>query len=168
MHATISAEGSDGFDAVSRSYSYVFQRPLHYLFYGVLAAVMGVLGLFVVEFFAGAVWYLTAWSISWGSGNELIGRVMDRDPTLGRTDQWGAEIINFWHGGIRLIVIGYAFAYFWTAVSAVYLLLRFDADGAELNQVYFDEADATYGLPPLAKDAAGVPVVPPTEPPAAG
>ena len=33
MWATISSEGTDSFDALSRSYAYVFQRPLHYLFY---------------------------------------------------------------------------------------------------------------------------------------
>ena len=33
MWATISAEGTDSFDALSRSYAYLFQRPLHYSFY---------------------------------------------------------------------------------------------------------------------------------------
>ena len=37
MWATISAEGTDSFDALSRSYAYTFQRPLHYLFYVVVA-----------------------------------------------------------------------------------------------------------------------------------
>lgn len=160
MHATISAEGSDGFDAISRSYSYVYQRPLHYLFYGLCALVLGLIGLFVVELFATTVIHLSHWSVSWGSGNELMRRVVDRDPSLGRTDLWGAELIRFWVGAVRLMVVGFAFAFFWTAVSAVYLLLRFDADGAELNEIHVDEGDQTYGLPPLTKDAAGVPVVP--------
>jgi len=34
---------NDSFDALSRSYAYVFQRPLHYLFYALVAAVFGAL-----------------------------------------------------------------------------------------------------------------------------
>src|SRR5262249_40031106 len=37
MWSTISTEGNDSFDALSRSYSYVFQRPLQYLFYAAVA-----------------------------------------------------------------------------------------------------------------------------------
>ena len=35
------AEGTDSFDALCRSYSYVYQRPLHYLWYATLAGVLG-------------------------------------------------------------------------------------------------------------------------------
>ena len=33
MWPTISTEGSDAYDVLSRSYAYVYQRPLHYVFY---------------------------------------------------------------------------------------------------------------------------------------
>src|SRR5205085_4748117 len=39
MNPTISAEGSDSFDALSRSYSYVYQAPWHYLWYSSVALV---------------------------------------------------------------------------------------------------------------------------------
>ena len=41
MYATIGAEASDGFDAFSRSYSYVFTRPWHYLWFGLVALTYG-------------------------------------------------------------------------------------------------------------------------------
>ncbi|MGC3969056.1 MAG: hypothetical protein QM775_17345 [Pirellulales bacterium] len=162
MHATISAEGSDGFDAVSRSYSYVFQRPLHYLFYGFLAVLLGLLGLAVVELFARGVWQLSAWSVSWGSGAELMDQAL-KNRGLSGSDVWGAKVLGFWNGCIRLVVLGYAFAFFWTAVSAAYLLLRYDTDGAEPDEIYRQDGDVAYGLPPLVPDAAGVPTVPPSE-----
>lgn len=161
MHATISAEGSDGFDALSRSYSYVYQRPLHYLLYGLFACALGLLGLKVVDFFATAVWQLTTWSVSWGSGNDLMDKVMT--PSGEFETYWGVKLIHFWHGCMNLVVIGFAFSFFWTAVSAIYLLLRYDADGAELTEVFHEDSPQAYALPPLAKDAAGVPVVPPSE-----
>ena len=36
MWPTISSEGTDAFDALSRSYAYVYQRPLAYLLYAVI------------------------------------------------------------------------------------------------------------------------------------
>ena len=48
MWGTISTEGTDSFDALSRSYAYLFQRPLHYLFYALVAAI-GWLGWILVR-----------------------------------------------------------------------------------------------------------------------
>ena len=54
MWATISVEGTDAFDALSRSYAYTYQRPLHYLFYSVVAGFLGVLGWVAVAIFVSA------------------------------------------------------------------------------------------------------------------
>ena len=40
---TISTEGTDSFDGLSRSYSYTFQRPLVYLFFVLVAGLLGAL-----------------------------------------------------------------------------------------------------------------------------
>ncbi len=75
MWATISVEGTDSFDALNRTYSYVFQRPLRYLFYVIVAAAIGWLGWVVVETFAASVIWLASWAASWGAA-----------PTNGSTD----------------------------------------------------------------------------------
>ena len=50
MYATVSAEGSDTFDALSRSYNYVFQSPWNYIWYSLVAILYGaVLVFFVVR-----------------------------------------------------------------------------------------------------------------------
>lgn len=67
MWTTISAEGSDAFDGLSRAYAYTFQRPLHYLFYGVLATSFGLLCFTLVLLFSEGVIQLTYWSVSWGA-----------------------------------------------------------------------------------------------------
>ena len=41
MSATISTEGTDSWEAVSRSYSYVYQRPWHYVWYSLVAIAYG-------------------------------------------------------------------------------------------------------------------------------
>jgi hypothetical protein len=48
MYTTISVEGSDTFDAISRSYNYVFQAPWNYLWYWFVALVYGAAVSFVV------------------------------------------------------------------------------------------------------------------------
>jgi hypothetical protein len=64
MSATISAEGSDSFDALSRSYSYVYQAPWHYIWYCFLALVYGAVLVFFVGFMGSLVVYLSKWGVS--------------------------------------------------------------------------------------------------------
>jgi hypothetical protein len=155
MHAAISAEGSDSFDALSRSYSYVYQRPMHYLMYVLTASLLGLLGLLVVLLFAGTVEGLTAWGVSWGSGVDNMTTVLGNETKdFGPLNRWGINLIHFWQGVVRAIVIGFAFAFFWTSASAVYLLLRHDADAAEMDEVFIDDGAETFGLPNLAADSA--------------
>src|SRR5439155_13194154 len=64
MYATISAEGSDTFDALSRSYNYVLQSPWNYIWYSLVAVVYGAVLVFFVGFMGSLVVYLTKWSLS--------------------------------------------------------------------------------------------------------
>ncbi len=72
MWPTISAEGTDSFDALSRSYSYTYQRPVHYLFYAAVAGILGMLAWVVVIIFANGVITYSYWAASWGSGGQRI------------------------------------------------------------------------------------------------
>ncbi|WP_029630096.1 hypothetical protein [Zavarzinella formosa] len=64
MYPTLSAEGSDTFDAMSRSYNYVYESPWHYIWYSLVAVVYGaVLVLFVVTVGSAAA-YLSKWGVS--------------------------------------------------------------------------------------------------------
>jgi hypothetical protein len=165
MWPTISAEGTDSFDALSRAWSYVYHRPLHYLFYAVVVAVLGGLGWYFVVYFAEWIIYLPKWAMSWSAGADRLAVLLrvpgEEEPgTLGA---WGWNLIDFWEGCVRLVALGFAYSYFWTASTAIYLLLRRDDDGTELDDIHVDRPTPAYGLPPLAKDAAGVPVVAPEE-----
>lgn len=154
MWATISAEGTDAFDALSRSYAYLFQRPLRFLFYVFVAAVLGWLGwILVVNFAAGVIW-LTNWAVAWGCGWPRMEMIEDR--TLS-----GSGLIHFWIVCVKFLAVGFRYGYFWTAAAAIYLLLRRDVDATETDEVFLD-ADASEllrGLPPLATDEKGAPVV---------
>jgi len=64
MYATISTEGSDSFDAISRSYSYVYQSPWHYLWYSTVALGYGAVVVFFVGFMGSLVVYLGKWGVA--------------------------------------------------------------------------------------------------------
>ena len=63
MYTTLSTEGSDTFDALSRSYNYVYESPWHYLWYAIVAILYGAaLTLFVVVVGSASV-YLSKWGV---------------------------------------------------------------------------------------------------------
>jgi hypothetical protein len=64
MYCTISTEGSDSFDAISRSYSYVFQAAWSYLWYAAVALVYGVALVFFVGLMGSLMVYLGKWGMS--------------------------------------------------------------------------------------------------------
>ena len=158
MWSAISAEGSDSFDALSRSYAYIFQKPLHYLFYAVVAAFVGWLGwLLVREFAAGIIW-MSYWAAGWGCGENRILSIMGTSGELGGVGWFGAGLIRFWAGCVKLLAVGYLFSYFWSASTAIYLLLRRDVDAMEMNEVYLDADEEPADLPTIGADPSGAPV----------
>ena len=72
MWATVSVEGTDAFDALSRGYAYTYQRPLRLLWYVVFAAILAAVSMFVVKLFAASAIALGDWSISWGIDRETM------------------------------------------------------------------------------------------------
>jgi hypothetical protein len=144
---------------LSRCYAYVFGRPLHYLFYALVAAVLGALGwLLVSNFAAGVIWVSYA-AAGWGLGVdnvELIRQI--REGELGGA---GRVIDVAWVGGVKLLAVGFIYSFFWTASAAIYFLLRRDVDATEMDEVFLDQdaGEPDYGLPPLKTDKAGAPVV---------
>lgn len=161
MWGTISAEGSDSFDALSRSYAYTFQRPLSYLFYAAVAAAVGWLGWLLVRNFAAGVIWLGYWAAGLGGSDAWIASLMGTGKPL-----TGAVMIHFWAGCVKLLAVGYLFSYFWTASTAIYFQLRRDVDHTETDEVFLDAdlSEPSSDLPPVTQ----APAVGPAEQGAAG
>lgn len=169
MWPTISTEGTDSFDALSRAYAYVFHRPLHYLFYVLVAGLLGALGWLLVQNFAsGAVW-LAYWGAGWGCGSEQIQRVMaplGSEQAISGVGYVGAVLIQFWAGCVKLLAVGFLYGFFWAAMTSIYLLLRRDVDATAMDEVFLDadESEPAEGLPPISADQAGAPELGPAPP----
>jgi len=179
MYPTIAVEGSDSFDAMSRSVSYVFSRPWRALFYGLVAIVYGAITYLFVRLFAYIALSATHMFVKWGIwvSGETVARGADRMDVL-----WRAP--TFWslHGPMNLaamgtfetiagyilaiwvyLIIGMVAAYFLTyAVSAstiIYYLLRRKVDATDLDDVYVEEGEEeplpTEAEPAPAEDEGG-------------
>ena len=73
MWPTISSEEhGDAFESFSRSFSYVFQRPLQYAFYMLLAILLGGLGLALVSVVSELIIEMTYFGTSWGASNDRV------------------------------------------------------------------------------------------------
>jgi hypothetical protein len=76
MYTTLSAEGSDTFDALSRSYNYVYESPWHYIWYGFVSVVYGVVVVCFVVFMSSLMVYLG----KWGVGQAPFSKQWNRSP----------------------------------------------------------------------------------------
>src|SRR5262249_37477626 len=81
MVSAVAVEGEDSFDALSRAYSYVFQRPARYAGYLVLGAVVGTIGVLVVTVFSRLLLELAAWGLAFGAPDATIFRLFREEPT---------------------------------------------------------------------------------------
>ncbi len=169
MWATMSVERTDSFDGVSRCYAYVYQRPLHLVFYVLVASCLGFFGEFAVSCFSVAAVALSEWTISWGAGNERTAELVTRagadaqsalstNPSV--MASVGIRAIQFWKWTLEAIVASYAVGYLWSSSVGIYLLLRRHIDSTEMDEIALDLGQFPQsGLPDLEADESGVPEV---------
>ncbi len=169
LWAHLSVEGGDSLDPLSPMYGYLFRRPLNYLFYVSVAAVLGGLGWLLVGYFAAGTIAATYWAASWTGGEAGTLRIVGGDPGFGPIASFGAHAIHFWVQCVKLLAVGFLYSYFWTASTAIYFVLRYDVDQKEMDEVLPEEEEQPPAeLPPLGSDAAGAPVVEKGETPREG
>ncbi len=154
MWPTISSEEhGDAFEAFSRSFSYVFQRPLPYLAYALLALVLGGLGWLLVSAVAEGIIELSLYAASWGASNERIELIPfgEYDGLLGA----GVGLVRFFHGVVRMIAMAFNFSFFFCVSTAIYLVLRRDVDNTDLDEVFVEEDRASRNLPAVGTPSPG-------------
>lgn len=140
MVAAVGVERGDSFQAISTAFSYLYQRPLHYAFYALVALAVAVPAIAVAGLFADATGTLAMWAASFGMGHERTVAVLDGLSGAGtEATQWGVKAIAFWSRGLAHLLSSFGWGYFWAIATAAYMLLRQDVDGTELDEVVIDE-----------------------------
>jgi len=155
MWGTISSEREgDAFEAFSRSYSYTFQRPIHYLFYALLAIVFGGFCWLLVYHVSESVIAFSYWPASLGTGADRWAEIrMEMDDTATGSGMmgYGAFLIGLCASFVRSIAAGFGYGFFWCLTAAIYLLLRRDTDQTEFDEVFVENEDRKYQLPELTE-----------------
>ncbi len=159
MYPTIAVEGSDSFDAISRSYSYIFNRPWRAALYSLVAIMYGSLCYLFIRTFAyvslKATHVAVKTGVGWG-GEAMEGAtdridVMWSSPTFDNLageintaaasglELPGAWMISLWVHLIIGLVIAFLITYFCSATTLIYYLLRRQVDATDLDEVYVAE-----------------------------
>lgn len=155
MYGAIAYENTDTFDAVSRTYNYVFARPWRLGFYTVIAAFYGGICYLFARLFGYVMLVMSRWFLQlsvWTHGG--------KGQQFGKLDViWPRpEYFNYWGIGIDLskrvtesassaivyleiliisgIVIAFAMSFYFSAGTIIYCLLRNKADNIPLDRLY--------------------------------
>jgi hypothetical protein len=134
MVAAVGVERGDSFQAISTSFSYLYQRPLHYAFYALVAALVALPAFAAAGLFADATSTLALWAASFGMGHDRTVAVLEglQSPA---DAPWGIRALAFWTRGLGSLLGSFGWGYFWAIATAAYMLLRHDVDGTELDEV---------------------------------
>lgn len=146
MVVSVAAEGEDELDAVSRSFSYVNHRLVPYLFYLAIVLLIGIPGYWLVDLIANGTLAMVQWglglTVPHQSVVEMFGIGSPSIPPAGLVESGlngeriaGAGIANVWIRFVELAAQSWAFSYFWTSLSMIYLIIRKDVDGAAWSQL---------------------------------
>jgi hypothetical protein len=173
MYPTIAVEGSDSFDAISRSFSYVYARPWRMLFYTVIAILYGALCYFFVKFFLFLMLTLTHHFVDAGTFRNVSTDVpiemwpqmwpQPRYEELAYKPNWmvlhadqkaGAFLVTLWNYLAIGLVGAFAISFYFSANTIIYYLMRREVDATELDDVYLEQADEDFGGEPGSGAAA--------------
>lgn len=156
MMTTISVEDSDGFDGLSRIFSYLFGRIWYFLWLVIVTLCYGSVCFFFTQQLLQLSLHLSFWGISWGMGVEQAGNLFIQNQSSLATSIAAA-------GGIILSTLfsGFIVSFFWSANTVIYFLLRKCDDGTPLDHVYHTDEDEEQAdeLPLTGVAKSGEPVI---------
>ena len=139
MVAAVGVERGDSFQAISTAFSYLYQRPIHFAFYGFISCVLAVLGFFAAGLFADTTVLFALWAGSFGMGHDRTADVIGAMAKRGAEPRWGIQALQFWTNSLRVLLGSFGWGFFWSIAPAIYLLLRQSVDATELDEIVLDE-----------------------------
>ena len=169
MFPAISSEGSDAFDAISRAYSYVLSRPLHFLSLFITIIICGMILTSVVGFGACLVMRTSYFTVGLGMGGKLneirafiagLSGAGDVITSLNPISMRIAALLFMLYIVLVKITVGsIIIAFAGSASTIAYLILRKDVDGTEMDDVYIEEDEEDTEAEGVGLQASEAPVV---------
>lgn len=168
MYPTIAVEGSDSFDAISRSFSYLFARPWRMGFYTLVAAVYGAICYVFMRYFVVVILSVThmftamgvfksadstepLWPVMWPAPTGANLTYELNELTLGPAQYMGAFLVAFWVHLVIAMLAAFAISFYVSANTIIYVLMRHEVDATELDDVYLEQTEEDFAdVPPAA------------------
>jgi hypothetical protein len=163
MFPAIAYDGSDCFDAISRSFSYIYARPWRMGFYTTIAAVYGAISYTFVRFFAFILLLVTHLFLELGvlversKDNEIISKLTAIWPrpefmkllkykdvvATNWTESVGAVLIYLFLLAVVGLIVSFIISFYFSANTIIYSLMRYKVDNTAIEDMYtyFDEID---------------------------
>ena len=168
MFPAIAYDGSDSFDSISRSFSYVYARPWSMLVYTSIAAIYGsVCYTFVrvIAFLALSVTRAFMSVVIWSSSSDGVNKldaIWPKPTFMHFYDQsainpitWqektGAALIYFFVLIVIGMVVSFIISFYFSANTIIYSLLRNKVDGTAIDNVYSYHNEKDDYFPELSK-----------------
>jgi hypothetical protein len=180
MYPTIAVEGSDSFDAISRSFSYVFNQPWRMLFYTIVALIYGAATYLFVHCFIWMMLVLTHHFIAMGmfskaaNTQDLLSVMWPSPSTAGRLSyvvhysalsfgqKVGAILIRMWVMLLVSFLGAFAISLYFCANTIIYFLMRNEVDSTEIDDVYLEQFEDDLEIPAAGTPEPTSPVADPT------
>jgi len=149
MFPAVAYDGSDCFDAISRSFSYVYAKPWRMGFYTAIAAVYGAICYTFVRFFAFLLLWFTHRFLQFGvlGDNSKLTAIWQEPRFIDLYDSsalaaanWSQSIAAFLVHLFVLAVIGlvvsFIISFYFSANTIIYSLMRNRVDNTALEDIY--------------------------------
>ena len=159
MFPAIAYDGSDCFDSISRSFSYVYAKPWEMGFYTTIAAVYGAISYTFVRLFVFILLFTTHLFLELGvlvekegvskltaiwPKPELMKLISYKDViTNNWTESIGAFLIYLFILAVVGLVVSFIISFYFSANTIIYSLMRYKVDNTALEDMYtyFDETE---------------------------
>ncbi|MHC4556914.1 MAG: hypothetical protein ACYTFW_05660 [Planctomycetota bacterium] len=162
MFPAVAYDGSDCFDAISRSFSYVYAKPWRMVFYTAIAAVYGAICYTFVRFFASLLLWVTLRLLQFGLWVDNSSKEVNKLTVIWpkpefmknligssgpATTNWSESLAAFLIYLFLLVVVGlvvsFIISFYFSANTIIYSLMRKKVDNTALDDIYthFDESE---------------------------
>ncbi len=148
MFPTISAEGSDAFDAMSRAYSYVISKPKHFISLFLSIIICGTIFTLFVSLVACLIMQTSFYTVGFGMGDKfesIKAVVSGTGASMASLDllsmKFTALMLMIYVVLVKVVIGSLVVAFAGSASTIAYFLLRKDVDGTDINDVYIEEKE---------------------------
>lgn len=152
MFPAVAYDGSDCFDAISRSFSYVYAKPWRMGFYTAIAAVYGAICYVFVRLFAFLLFWVTYRSLQFGLWADSAAKEANKltaiwtEPTFMNLLEWPAA--SNWSESVAAfliylsllavvgLVVSFVISFYFSANTIIYAALRNRVDNTALEDIF--------------------------------